>query len=105
MTTPNVFQTVSISERCCVAIFDSLRRNARFLLKCIFQKCVTNLSYGPFTLAIFVAILAAISSAILWRFKIDRVNYWRFRSDSLHGRLEIAAKIAGVNGLLGVSRL
>ena len=36
--------------------------------------------YGPFALAIFAGILAAISSAIL-----RHVNYWRFRSDSLHG--------------------
>ena len=37
--------------------------------------------YGPFTLAIFAAISAAISSAILRRFQIARVNYWRFRGD------------------------
>ena len=47
---------------------------------------------GQFTLAIFAAILVVISR---------RVNYWRFRGDSLHGRfkiaLEIAAKIASVN--------
>ena len=39
---------------------------------------VSLIFYGPFTLAIF----AAISSAILRRFQIDRVNYWRFRSDT-----------------------
>ena len=33
--------------------------------------------YGPFTMAIF----AAISSALLRRFQIARVNYWRFRGD------------------------
>ena len=52
---------------------------------------------GPFTLAIF--------AAISWRFQIARVNYWRFRGDSLHGRFEIsakiAAKIASINGPLG----
>ena len=32
---------------------------------------------GPFTLAIF----AAISAAILRRFQIARANYWRFRGD------------------------
>ena len=42
---------------------------------------------GPFTLAIFAAIFAAISSAIS-----RRVNYWRFRGDSLHEWFEIAAK-------------
>ena len=40
------------------------------------------LPYGPFTLAI----LSAISSAILRRFQIVRVNYWRFRGDlNFHG--------------------
>ena len=38
-------------------------------------------SYGPFTMAIFAAIFAAISSALLRRFQIARVNYWRFRGD------------------------
>ena len=38
--------------------------------------------------------------AISRRFQITRVNYWRFRGDSLHGRFEIAAKIASVNGPL-----
>ena len=43
---------------------------------------------SSFTLAIFAAISGAISR---------RVNYWRFRGDSLHERLEIAAKIAAKN--------
>ena len=51
-----------------------------------------------------MAILAAIFAAISRRFQIARVNYWRFRNDSLHGRFQIAleivaAKIASVNGL------
>ena len=53
-----------------------------------------DLFKGPFTLAIF----AAISR----QFQIARVNYWRFRGDCLNVRfeiaLEIAAKIASVNG-------
>ena len=36
---------------------------------------------GPFTLAIFAAILAAILAAISRRFQVARVNYWRFRGD------------------------
>ena len=50
----------------------------------------------PFTLAnlaaILAAIFAAIFAAISRRFQIARVNYWRNRGDSLHGRFEIAAK-------------
>ena len=48
------------------------------------------------------AIFAAISSAILWRFQIACVNYCDSNCygilSSLHGRFEIAAKIASVNG-------
>ena len=44
---------------------------------------------GPFTLAIF----AAISRAISWRFQIARVNYRRgIASSQLHGRFEITVK-------------
>ena len=57
---------------------------------------------GPFTLVIFAVILAAISSAILRRFQIARVNFRRGIASSLHRRfdfaLEIAAKTASVNG-------
>ena len=53
---------------------------------------------GPFTLVI----LAAISSAMLRRFQIARVNCRRGIASSLHRRfdfaLEIAAKTASVNG-------
>ena len=107
MTTPNVFQTVSISKRCYVAILGSLRRDARFLPQCSFQKCVTNLLWPVYTgdfccefSGDFKRDFAAISNrpckllAIPQRYEI-------------HGRFQIAnqIKIASVNGPLEVSRL
>ena len=41
-----------------------------------YYNSLCNVSKGPFTLAI----LGAIFAAILLRFQIARVNYWRFKS-------------------------